>query len=100
MLLSSPCSVGTPTSNHGNHTWFRPEAGAGTLIGAEWIVSTDSPDNYRETADPAAAEPARAGLAARFPAMTEAPARGGWAGMVMMSPDGRPIIDQVAGAEG
>ena len=78
-----------------NHTWFRPENGTGTLIGAEWIVSHDAPADYRETADPAAVETARARLAARFPAMTEAPMRGGWAGMVMMSPDGRPIIDQL-----
>ena len=78
-----------------HHTWFRPENGNGTLIGAEWIVSNDAPDNYRETADPASVEMARARLAARFPAMTEAPMRGGWAGMVMMSPDGRPIIDQL-----
>jgi sarcosine oxidase subunit beta len=78
-----------------NHTWFRPESSSGTLIGAEWIASTDSPDSYRETADPHAVEGARARLVARFPAMSEAPMRGGWAGMVMMSPDGRPIIDQL-----
>ncbi len=83
-----------------NDTWFRPESDSGTLIGAEWIASEDSPDNYRETADPAAVESARARLVARFPAMAEAPMRGGWAGMVMMSPDGRPIIDQVPGIAG
>src|SRR5205085_1078468 len=83
-----------------NDTWFRPESNSGTLIGAEWIASEDSPDSYRETADAAAVESARARLVARFPGMTEAPMRGGWAGMVMMSPDGRPIIDQVAGIEG
>src|SRR5262245_25458760 len=83
-----------------NDSWFRPEAGRGTLIGAEWIASDDSPDSYRETADQAAIESARARLVARFPCMTEAPMRGGWAGMVMMSPDGRPIIDQVAGIDG
>jgi len=26
--------------------------------------------------------------------------RGGWAGMIMMSPDGRPIIDRLPAAEG
>lgn len=83
-----------------NHTWFRPEGRHGTLIGAEWIVSDDSPDNYRETADDAAVDGARSRLAARFPAMAEAPMRGGWAGMVMMSPDGRPIIDQLNVATG
>ncbi len=62
-----------------NDTWFRPESGSGTLIGAEWIASTDSPDSYRETADPAAVASARDRLVARFPGMTEAPMRGGWA---------------------
>jgi sarcosine oxidase subunit beta len=83
-----------------NDTWFRPESNSGTLIGAEWIASEDTPDSYRETADPAAVASARARLVARFPGMAEAPMRGGWAGMVMMSPDGRPIIDQVAGIDG
>ncbi len=81
-------------------TWFRPEHGNGTLMGAEWIASEDSPDNYRETADPTAVASARERLVARFPGMTEAPMRGGWSGMVMMSPDGRPIIDQIAGISG
>ena len=26
--------------------------------------------------------------------------RGGWAGMIMMSPDGRPLIDRIASVEG
>ncbi len=83
-----------------NDTWFRPDAGCGTLIGAEWIASDEPPEGYRETADPAAVEGARSRLAARFPCMTEAPMRGGWAGMVMMSRDGRPVIDQVHGLDG
>lgn len=83
-----------------NDTWFRPEGGRGTLIGAEWIASEDTPDNYRETVDPGAVPTARERLAARFPIMTEAPMRGGWAGMVMMSPDGRPIIDQLPAIPG
>jgi sarcosine oxidase subunit beta len=81
-------------------TWFRPEQGRGTLIGAEWSTAHGSPDSYRETADPEAVEAARARLAARFPALKDAPMRGGWAGMVMMSPDSRPIIDQAAGLPG
>lgn len=81
-------------------TWFRPEQGRGTLIGAEWSTSPDTPDSYRETADPQAVEVARARLAARFPALSDAPMRGGWAGMVMMSPDSRPIIDRAPGLEG
>jgi sarcosine oxidase subunit beta len=83
-----------------NHTWFRPESGNGTLIGAEWIATDDAPDGYRETADPAAVAGARERLVARFPALHAAPMRGGWAGMVMMSPDGRPIIDQLPALPG
>jgi len=39
-------------------------------------------------------------LATRLPAFSEATMRGGWAGMIMMSPDGRPIIDRLPAAEG
>lgn len=43
---------------------------------------------------------ARAALAARFPAFATATMRGGWAGMIMQSPDGHPIIDQSPEVEG
>src|SRR4029079_14461035 len=49
---------------------------------------------------PAAVESARQRLVARFPGMTEAPMRGGWAGMGMMSGDGRPIIHQLPSVPG
>ena len=39
-------------------------------------------------------------LTARMPAFGEATMRGGWAGMTMMSPDGRPIIDQIPSVGG
>jgi len=42
----------------------------------------------------------REALAARLPAFADAPMRGGWAGMIMMSPDGRPIIDRLPAADG
>ena len=76
------------------NSWFRPEGDAGVLIGAELGVTGVDPDGFDETLDAGQADIAREMLARRFPAMREAPMRGGWAGMVMMSPDGHPIIDQ------
>ena len=43
---------------------------------------------------------ARTTLAARLPAFADATMRGGWAGMIMMSDDGRPIIDQFPSVPG
>jgi len=42
----------------------------------------------------------RKALTARLPAFGEATMRGGWAGMIMMSADGRPIIDQIPSVAG
>jgi sarcosine oxidase subunit beta len=39
-------------------------------------------------------------LSARLPVFADATMRGGWAGMIMMSPDGRPIIDQIPSIAG
>ncbi|HET7037311.1 MAG TPA: FAD-dependent oxidoreductase [Thermomicrobiaceae bacterium] len=76
------------------NSWFRPEGDASVLIGAELGVTGVNPDGFDETLDAGQTDIAREMLARRFPAMIEAPMRGGWAGMIMMSPDGHPIIDQ------
>jgi sarcosine oxidase subunit beta len=78
-----------------HHTWLRPEGTRGTLIGVEQPQADWDPDNFNEGLDPGFVETARAKLAARFPAFEHATMRGGWSGIYMMSPDGRPIIDQV-----
>jgi sarcosine oxidase subunit beta len=81
-------------------SWMRPEGAAATLIGVELGVGHADPDKLDEGVDQAYVERAREKLVARFPAFAEAPMRGGWAGMVSMSPDGRPIIDQVPSVPG
>ncbi len=81
-------------------SWFRPEGLASTLIGVESGSRPHDPDTYEETAEAAFVEMARGALAARFPAYAHAQMRGCWAGMVMGSPDGHPIIDQIPGIPG
>lgn len=81
-------------------SWFRPEGFASTLIGVEHGSRPHDPDTYEETAEEGFVAMARAALAARFPAYANAQMRGGWAGMVMGSPDGHPIIDQIPGIPG
>jgi sarcosine oxidase subunit beta len=80
--------------------WFRPEGGASTLIGVELGVAHGDPDKYDEGVDEAYVADCREALTARLPQFADAPMRGGWAGMIMMSADGRPIIDRLPAAEG
>jgi sarcosine oxidase subunit beta len=79
--------------------WWRPEGRASTLIGVELGVAHGDPEKFHEGVDESYVAGCRAALAARWPRFAEATMRGGWAGMIMMSPDGRPIIDRV-GPEG
>jgi len=80
--------------------WLRPEGRAGTLIGVELGAGHADPDKYDEGVDEAYVALCREALAARFPAFERSTMRGGWAGMIMMSPDGRPIIDQIPSVPG
>ena len=84
----------------GAHAWFRPEGTAGTLVGGESGVDGTDPDTYVESVDGEYVDQARALLAGRFPAFASATMRGGWAGMIMVSPDGRPIIDKIPSVRG
>jgi sarcosine oxidase, subunit beta len=83
-----------------HHSWFRPEGGASTLIGVELGVGHADPDTFDEGVDPEFVGVCRKALAARLPVFAQATMRGGWAGMIMMSPDGRPIIDQIPSIAG
>ena len=80
--------------------WFRPEGPTGTLVGVELGVSHAEPDGFDEGVDPDYVERCRRAVAVRLPALADAGMRGGWAGMIMMSPDGRPIIDQIPAVPG
>src|SRR5207253_2334534 len=73
---------------------------AATLIGVELGVGHADPDHYSESVDPAYVARCRETLSARFPTFASATMRGGWAGMIMMSPDGRPVIDRIPSIDG
>ena len=81
-------------------SWLRPEGEAATLIGVELGVGHADPDKFDEGVDAEYVPFARAKLAARFPVFADATMRGGWAGMIMMSADGRPIIDRIPSIAG
>ncbi|RIK46534.1 MAG: hypothetical protein DCC58_02845 [Chloroflexi bacterium] len=77
-----------------NYIWFRPSGDGGTICGLETTFTTTPPEEHREGVDQGFVERARRQLAARLPTMDSAVMRGGWAGLCMMSPDERAIIDQ------
>jgi sarcosine oxidase, subunit beta len=79
--------------------WWRPEGRASTLIGVELGVGHGDPETFDESVDEAYVASCRSALGARWPRLAHGTMRGGWAGMIMMSPDGRPIIDRL-GPEG
>jgi sarcosine oxidase subunit beta len=83
-----------------NHSWIRPEGARGTLIGVEQPLGDYDPDSFHQGNDPGFVDVARQTLKARFPSFADATMRGGWSGIYMMSPDGRPIIDQVPSVPG
>jgi sarcosine oxidase subunit beta len=78
-----------------NKAWMRPEGRAATLIGVELGSRHADPDAFDERPDETYVDGCRATLAARLPVFKDALMRGGWAGMIMMSADGRPIIDRL-----
>jgi sarcosine oxidase subunit beta len=85
------------------HTWARPHDGASTLIGAE--VPQDAarradPDTYAEAVAQDYIELCRAKIAQRFPVMRHSTVRGNWQGILMMSPDSRPIIGRLPEYDG
>jgi len=103
-LLRRPFDFGPPPRIHfdfyGN-TYSRPEGDKDTLAG---YMDTDHRKTMRnhelvETLPATTARDIRARLAKRFPRMTEAQPRGGWAGAYDLSPDSYPILDRV-GPEG
>ena len=83
-----------------HQSWFRPEGTATTLIGVELGAGHADPNAFHEGVDADFVATCRDALAGRLPAMREATMRGGWAGMIMMSADGRPIIDQIPSMAG
>ena len=84
-----------------NNTWARPVDGNCTLIGAESGVRVSpDPEHAPEAVDEEYIQVCREKLVARFPVMRHSTVRGNWAGVLMMSPDARPIIDKLPQHEG
>jgi sarcosine oxidase subunit beta len=83
------------------HSWFRPEGKAGTLIGVEHgDRGAVDPETAPESVEQDYIARARQALAARFPVFAHATMRGGWSGVFMQSPDDHPIIDHLPQVEG
>jgi sarcosine oxidase subunit beta len=80
--------------------WLRPEGRAGTLAGLGIDQFGVDPSAYDETVDPDYVEQVRRCLVHRRPAMVDAPMRGGWAGVITMSPDTHAIIDHIPAYRG
>jgi sarcosine oxidase subunit beta len=87
-----------------HHTWARPHDGTSTLLGAEVPQAADpprgDPNNYTEAVTQEYIELCRRKIAQRFPVMKRSTVRGNWQGILMMSPDSRPIIGRLPAYEG
>jgi sarcosine oxidase subunit beta len=79
-----------------NGTWHRPEGEFGTLTGVFRDQLGVDPDYYDEGVDFDYIKDARDRCARRRPALANAFMRGGWAGIITMSPDSHAILDQLA----
>ncbi len=75
--------------------WIRPEGSWSTLAGFDLDQFDVDPDTYDEGVDPTYVTEVRRRLVQRLPTLATAPMRGGWSGVIMSSPDGHAIIDQV-----
>jgi sarcosine oxidase subunit beta len=79
-----------------NELWLRPEGPnwGSTLVGVASRTPLTDPDNLDEGVDAEYVPRARAGLAKRIPALVDAPMRGGWAGAITLTEDGKAILDR------
>lgn len=86
-----------------NDLWLRPEGPdwSSTLVGAASRRSPlDDPDALDEGVDAEYVGRARDELAKRIPPLAQSPMRGGWAGPITMTEDGKPILDRHPDVEG
>jgi sarcosine oxidase subunit beta len=86
-----------------NDLWLRPEGPgwSSTLVGAaSRRRPLEDPDALDEGVDGDYVHHARAELSKRIPFMADSPMRGGWAGAITMTEDGKPIIDRHPSIDG
>jgi sarcosine oxidase, subunit beta len=87
-----------------HHTWARPHDGTCTLLGAEVPQDAEAPrgdpDTYAEAVSQDYIELCRGKIARRFPVMRHSTVRGNWQGILMMSPDSRPVIGRLPEYDG
>src|SRR5271166_6364012 len=82
-------------------SYFRPHGDNLSLAGLGGTKLDDAdPDRFREANDPEFIEDVRRRLGARIPALAEAPYARGHAGIYDVTPDQRPILDEVPGIDG
>ena len=79
-----------------NEMWLRPEGpGWGsTLVGVSQRQEISDPDQLAEGVDAGYVQRARERLARRIPGIADAPMRGGWAGVITITADGKPVLDR------
>jgi len=82
-------------------SYFRPQGDDLTLagLGATTRYNID-PDHFREANDPEFIAEVLRRLGARIPALADAPYARGHAGIYDVTPDQRPILDEVPGIDG
>ena len=88
------------TDDFVNDLYMKPEGG-GILVGEiETPGLLVDPDNFVETIDYDTIPKLANKVLHRFPAMSTAVSRGGYAGPYDVSPDGHPILDEIPGYDG
>lgn len=85
-----------------NEMWVRPEGPgwASTLVGIAQREPLAEPDRLAEGVDAGYVAAARERALRRIPALAAAPMRGGWAGAITYTEDGKPVVDRHPGVEG
>ncbi|MFM9108983.1 MAG: NAD(P)/FAD-dependent oxidoreductase [Chloroflexota bacterium] len=78
-----------------NNTWLRPEGDYATLCGIGRDQLDVNPDLYAEGVEQEYLVDAQRRCAKRRPALANAFMRGGWGGIITMSPDGHAILGQL-----
>lgn len=87
--------------DHLNRLWARPIDGNCTLVGTEMkLAEPADPNHYSEAVSQDYIDLCRQQLCRRFPIMQQSVVRGNWSGMLMQSPDSRPIIGRLEQYEG